>query len=100
MITDEQVKAAIFAYHDEHHFHPQIMTDMRKALEAYEQSKWVSVIDNFPESYEQVAVKRNGINGTFVAIQANKEWEQFTNGSSKISINDVAHWQPLPEFKE
>lgn len=39
MITDEQVKAAVSTYHDAYHHHPQIMADMRKALEAYEASK-------------------------------------------------------------
>lgn len=99
MITDEQVKAAIFAYHDEHHYHPQIMADMRKALEAYEQSKWVNFdVDDETthprDSQVCIVVYHTG------RVSADK-WSDLHRFWVYASCRTcVTHWQYLPEFKE
>jgi hypothetical protein len=99
MITDEQVKAAVSTYHDAYHHHPQIMADMRKALEAYEANKWVRFdADNestYPPFDTRVLVKLKGDFDVRIDFMThNKEWY------NAIRLRYVTHWQHLPTFKE
>lgn len=109
MITDEQVKIAITAYHDEHHFHPQIMTDMRKALEAYEAGKWVkfdvddkSTFPTIDKNSDYLSIPVNTSTGFTVRFSYRSyEWatEDGCFVDERISYENL-YWQPLPEFKE
>jgi hypothetical protein len=99
MITDEQVKAAVTTYHDAYHHHPQIMADMRKALEAYEQSKWVKFDaydkSTYPPFDVRVLVKLKGDFDVRIDFMTHiLEWH------NAIRLSYVTHWQYLPEFKE
>ena len=108
MITDEQVKQACAAY--EKHRSLNVFSDnlhaMRKALEAYEQSKWVK----FDEYDESTYPQRTGHYITFDwRYVSHKYWnntgdKRGTNQSwfvsESVNAQKVTHWQPLPEFKE
>ena len=102
MITDEQVKAAIFAYHDEHHYHPQIMSDMRKALEAYEASKWVKFDVNDESTYPLVPDGYVNIEvNVYDTVNNNINHDYFhPDYGFNHYQQHVTHWQYLPEFKD
>lgn len=103
MITDEQVKAAIFAYHDEHHYHPQIMSDMRKALEAYERNKLVTDKSIPPKAgertdgnwYSQYVYDPD--NDAVIYYDSESDEYHKSNGSR---ARDPSRYYLLPEFKE
>lgn len=102
MITDEQVRAAVSTYHDAYHYHPQIMEDMRKALEAYEASKWVKFDVNdestypiVPDGYVNIEVN------VYDTVNNNINHDYFhPDYGFNHYQHHVTHWQPLPEFKE
>ena len=57
MITDEQVKLAVNTYFNAPPWNSppsKVIKDMRKALETYEQSKWVKFTDGMPNINEEV----------------------------------------------
>ena len=99
MITDEQVRAAVSTYHDAYHHHPQIMADMRKALEAYEQSKWIE----FDVNDETTHPKDNQLCSVVyhTGQVCTDKWSVMPKSWVYASCpNYVTHWQPLPTFKE
>lgn len=110
MITSKQVLDALSAFYkqDSH------ISGMNKALQAYEQSKWVSVKDRLPDEWCTVILKfkpddleeigfrnctytarysapNDGLAGVvgFYDCDPFDEWHI-----------EPTHWQPLPEFKE
>ena len=99
MITDEQVKLVSKIYHD---YSGYVVVDenaMRKALEAYEQSKWISVNDSLPENGVYVLWRCTELDMTekrdHFRITA-----CFNNRPPKMYAVTFTHWQYLPEFKE
>ena len=109
MITDEQVKAAVSTYHDAYHHHPQIMADMRKALEAYEASKWVKFDVNDESTYpplDQVVMCKpfnEPVLQMSLIHDAHPQFDGFFFEDVRgfyTDIKCIAYWQPLPEFKE
>lgn len=99
MITDEQVEivssilAQGYSNNDDR---------VRKALEAYEQSKWVKFDVNDESTYPKLddesqcpiyLLNQDSDISTF--RQAHKDW--INCFGEKIT---VTHWQSLPEFKE
>ena len=115
MITDEQLSIV----EDEYNKHlPTGFCDidaMRKALEAYEQSKWVSVKNRLPEPDTIVLdqncnkVKRGlacwyvsciNVHSNFLdesSIELDYWIPQYDGDEPHVVIT---HWQYLPEFKE
>ena len=76
--------------------------DMRYAYQAgYELSKWISVEDKLPETdgvgHEYVEV--------LVAVKLNEAYHEVKvvtyffdeDGFNVLPVNEVTHWQPLPE---
>ena len=99
MITGDQIIAACQAYNDHTPYSPAMIDSMRKALEAYEQSKWVKFDEHdkstYPPFNARVLVKLKGDFGVRIDFMThNKEWY------NAIRLHYVTHWQPLPEFKE
>ena len=102
MITDEQVKQACAAY--EKHRSLNVFSDnlhaMRKALEAYEQSKWVKFDEydeaTYPPFDVRVLTKLKGDFGVDMGIDFMCHSFEWYNA---IRLSYVTHWQPLPEFK-
>ena len=97
MITDELVNAFINAFelNGGHFLGNNEFDTVRKALEAYEQSKWVKFDVNdessYPPARSVIVKKKNGSIG--VAFFANNRW------SPRKDIV-VTNWQYLPQFKE
>lgn len=98
MITDEQIdivsKQLSISYADDE-------MRVRKALEAYEQSKWVRFDADDESTYPpfdvRVLTKLKGDFGVDMSIDFmahNKEWY------NAIRLRYVTHWQHLPTFKE
>ena len=118
MITDEQVKQACAAY--EKHRSLNVFSDnlhaMRKALEAYEQSKWVKFDkhngDTYPEREKEVLLDTGyGYVSGWLCIEENPDsrnpddhyntcWVCLDGRYEIDEIGCVPRWQPLPEFKE
>ena len=114
MIADEQLKLACNAYDQYNVDHNNTLLRgvcsghaMRKALESYEQSKWVKFEPNNESTYPpepsidcpstrtfSVLVKLKN-NMRFI-IKDYFDWD--TNEFTQYGRN-VTHWQPLPEFK-
>ena len=107
MITDRQV--IVFKdYYNINAGYIDVET-LHKALEAFEQSKWVRFdvddVSTHPENGKYVLVK---IDKTFLDELGYLDTTyvgEFFNGGFDIYIADecgcaVTHWQPLPEFKE
>ena len=109
MITDEQVKLAVNTYLGRHtgdYVANGNLADMRKALEAYEQNKWVKFDANDPSTYPQRTGHHIAFDGRYVS---HKYWnntgdKRVTNQSwfvsESVNAQKISHWQPLPEFKE
>ena len=95
-VTDEMIKAAIAVYHDDNHYYPEIMDNMRDALKAAIQAAWVSVDDYLPPRLLGNSLVLNGLD-YHVAEYLHDEQKWF-NGD--VYLYDVTHWMPLPEFKE
>lgn len=95
MITDEQVRlvANILLNAPFGHNPPDDwMTDTRKALEAYEASKWFDIADEQPAPREIVMNSNN-----VMAYWEDGKWK----GVDGFVISPNAQfWQPLPEFTE
>ena len=95
MITDEQVKVAANTYLNrpiDSYVANGNFTDMRKALEAYEQSKWVDIETKQPEP-RQIVMNSNNV----LAYWEGSKWK----GVDGFVISSKAqYWQHLPEFKE
>lgn len=95
MITDEQIEIVTELLLDS----DLCQEDVLKALEAYEQSKWISVNDSLPESGVYVLWRCTELDMT-------EEREHFritacfNNRPPKMYLVKFTHWQPLPEFKE
>lgn len=110
MITDEQVQAACRAYYGEDNttnYEHYELVDMRKTLEAYEQSKWVKFDVDDDSSYPQKTGHHLTFDGRYVSHRywnntgenkrdVNQAWFVSTSVTSK----KATHWQPLPTFKE
>lgn len=106
MITDEQVCVACAAYDSSDVAHSQLAA-MRKALEAYEQSKWVEFNVNDESTYPQKSGHHIVFDGRGVSY---KYWDntedekRFRNQSwfvsESVNFKKATHWQPLPTFKE
>ena len=111
MITDEQVKLAVNTYFNAPPWNSppsKVIKDMRKALETYEQSKWVKFnIDDkstFPpretcNHYESLIVCTNK-NVTARFNYRTYEWVTEDGYFVQEIGYENIHWQPLPEFKE
>lgn len=88
MITYEQVIAAIAEFYKSGTGNG----GMRKALESYEASKWVSIEDQKPLP-RQIVMNSNNV----MAYWEDGKWK----GVDGFVISPNAqYWQPLPEFKE
>ena len=104
MITDEQVKIAANSYLSrpiDSYLPDGNLTDMRKALEAYEQSKWVKFDDEstwpvVPDGWLNVEVIVHDAKN--ITDKVSHDYFRPTCGLHHYS--DVTHWQYLPEFKE
>ena len=62
-------------------------------------SEWISVDDRLPEDYRELVLAcRVGINGPqmFTAFYGDADWAIMLAGH----VDDVTHWQPLPEPPE
>ncbi len=99
MITDEQVIAAIAEFYKSGTGNG----GMRKALEAYEQSKWVKFDVNdestypiVPDGYVNIEVN---VYDTVNNNNINHDYFHPDYGFNHYQ-HHVTHWQPLPEFKE
>lgn len=98
MITDEQISIACSAYNSSDAAHSQLAA-MRKALEAYEQSKWISVEDRLPCLPSEAVVSVEYI--VYDNLNNQVSHDYFTShGEWNHYQQHVTHWQPLPEFKE
>ncbi len=102
MITDEQVQAACRAYYGEDNttnYEHYELVDMRKALEAYEASKWVK-FDEYdestypPNSNHVIVLYHSGAVSCDGWVRGLRVWKHAG------CINCVTHWQYLPKFKE
>lgn len=93
-MTDEQVIAAIAEFYKSGTGNG----GMRKALEAYEASKWVKFDEydksTYPPFDVRVLVKLKGDFGLRIDFMTHiLEWH------NAIRPRYVTHWQPLPEFR-
>lgn len=99
MITDEQVNVACNRINERHSYTVASKKAMREVLETFEQSKWVSVKDNLPESGIYVLWRC-----TELDMAEKREHFRitacFNNRPPKMDAVKFTHWQPLPEFKE
>ena len=97
MITDEQVVTAIAEFYKQGTGNG----GMRKALEAYEQSKWVKFDEydetTYPPFDVRVLTKLKGDFGVDMGIDFMTHSFEWYNS---IRLSYVTHWQPLPKFKE
>ena len=105
MITDEQVNAFINAFelNGGHFLGNNEFGNVRKALEAYEASKWVKFDVNDESTYPIVP-------DGYVNIEVNVYYTVNNNNINHDYFHPdygfnhyqhhVTHWQPLPEFKE
>ena len=98
MITDEQISIACAAYDSSDVAHSQLAA-MRKALELYEQSKWVSVKDHLPESGIYVLWRCTELDMT-EKREHFRITACFKNRPPKMYAVKFTHWQSIPEFKE
>lgn len=100
MITAEQITEALTAYLDGYGAR-SLNESMRKALEAYEQSKWVKFDEydeaTYPPFDVRVLTKLKGDFGVDMGIDSMSHSLEWYNA---IRLSYVTHWQPLPEFKE
>ena len=116
MITDEQVIAAIAEFYKSGTGNG----GMRKALEAYEASKWVNFdvndVSTWPpmtkQPYASIPVmvyctdnKETFYGSKFVTnlhrlLPTNKGYAYWIHPFDRDKRLNVTHWQPLPEFKE
>ena len=109
MITDEQVKIAIEAYWSNE---TDELPAMRKALEAYEQSKWVKFDVDDESTYPKkvlvlarafdISIDKNVIDiFHFMDSEKHKVFSRIDKNfyTEMVLITDV-YWQYLPEFKE
>ena len=103
MITDEQVKIAANSYLSrpiDSYLPDGNLTDMRKALEAYEQSKWVKFdVDDestYPPFDVRVLTKLKDDFGKDMSVDFMTHSFEWYNS---IRLSYVTHWQYLPEFK-
>jgi hypothetical protein len=111
MITDEQVKLAANIYIGmpvDHNLPSGNMTDMRKALDFYEQSKWVKFDLNDASTYPANEKKEDfsiyciveRTNGDyFIGYTKNGIWHS-NDDSCPCFDRNIYRWQPLPTFKE
>ena len=118
MITDEQVKLAVNTYFNAPPWNSppsKVIKDMRKALETYEQSKWVKFDEydeaTYPEKDREVMldVGYGLITGWFCIEESpfshnpddyyNTLWVCLDGRYEITEISSVSRWQPLPEFK-
>ena len=96
MITDEQITEALTAYLDGYGAR-SLNESMRKALEAYEKSKWVKFdIDDkstHPQNLQHVIVLYH------TGVVGSDKWSILKIWMFSGCKECVTHWQPLPEFK-
>ena len=106
MITDEQVNCFIAFVLTTQTPVSDVREDVRKALEAYEKSKWVKFDIDDESTYPQRTGHHIAFDGRYVS---HKYWnntgdKRGTNQSwfvsESVNAQKVTHWQPLPEFKE
>ena len=109
MITDEQIFTAceVF-YKNERVLGHNLDVAMRKALEAYEQSKWVKFDVDDESTWPQRTGHHIIFDGCYVAY---KRWDRAIGGdkrcvnqswfvSESVNFKKATHWQYLPTFKE
>ena len=109
MITDKQVNVFInvFELNGGHFLGNNEFDSVRKALEAYEQSKWVKFDVNDESTYPKRVgnhIVSDGRNVSHKYWDNTREHKQYRNQSWFVSesVNNkkVTHWSYLPEFKE
>lgn len=112
MITNEQVMKALDAYYGIEHIggaRESLIEKMRKALEAYEASKWVRFDVNDESTYpplDQVVMCKpfnEPVLQMSLIHDAHPQFDGFFFEDVKgfyTDIKCIAYWQPLPEFKE
>jgi hypothetical protein len=97
VITDEQVKIAECAYNHRSVAH-SFSAAMRKALEAYEASKWVKFdIDDkstHPQNLQHVIVLYH------TGVVGSDKWSILKIWMFSGCKECVTHWMPLPEFNK
>ena len=99
MITDEQVNCFIAFVLTTQTPVSDVREDVRKALEAYEKSKWISVNDSLPESGVYVLWRCTELDMT-EKREHFRITACFNNRPPKMYAVEFTHWQYLPEFKE
>jgi hypothetical protein len=102
MITDEQVMKALDAYYGIEHVggaRESLVEEMRKALEAYEASKWVKFDIDDETTHPR---DRQVCNVVYHTGRVNTDkWSDLHRFWVYAACRTcVTHWQPLPEFKE
>lgn len=102
MITDEQLKIACDTYNKLSGINAAEPSYMRKALEAYEQSKWVKFDVDDESTYPTVPNKWVNVEVLVYETLNNKVNHDYFNPTYSFNHYNghVTHWQPLPEFKE
>ena len=58
-------------------------------------SKWISVKDRMPETYDDVLIL-DAFNNMFTGYYEHQEWHD----NYGCAADDVTHWMPLPEPPE
>ena len=100
-ITDKQVMKALDAYYGIEHIggaRESLIEGMRKALEAYEQSKWVKFDINDQSTYPPLETDVACDEGYAVYLLRRTEKEFAWKFSDSDDTPAVTHWQPLPTF--
>jgi hypothetical protein len=100
MITNEQVLDAIVAFYKSGTGNG----GMRKALEAYEQSKWIKFDVDDASTYPPI-MSGSGIFSENMVTNG-RDIARFCHSTKTWSIKlphelwEITHWQPLPTLKE
>jgi hypothetical protein len=100
MITENQVIGAIAVFYKSGNGYG----GMRKALEAYEKSKWVTFDVGDASTYPPI-MSGSGIFSENVVTNG-RDIARFCHSTKTWCIKlpsercEITHWQPLPTFKE
>lgn len=106
MITDEQAEVAVRVYHEGMEIPdrtmPALINDMRKAIEAYEQSKWVKFDADDLSTAPDSTADSLWSEAVIAITKGNHEPQiaQYHYGKHRFDVNDVIRWRYFPTFKE
>ena len=71
--------------------------DIKKAINGYSDSGWISVKDRLPERCEPVLVCQRNLSGDFLCVGLARDFDVFTSYVWSSVLENVTHWMPLPE---